>query len=80
MLVLVPVWAELVTAPELGQAWEAPGQARVSGWAERPVRQPLVQVSVTCAPHRNYEPLFYSFPQRHFLNTRFCSIPTCLRH
>lgn len=47
MLVLVPAGAELVTAPALGQAWEALGQARVQGSAERPVRQPLVQVLVT---------------------------------
>ena len=49
MLALVPVRAELVTAPALGQAREAPGQARVSGWVKRPVRQRLVQVRVTCA-------------------------------
>jgi hypothetical protein len=43
-ITLVPVRAraELVMALVLGQAWEAPGQARVWGWAERPVRQRLV--------------------------------------
>ena len=50
MLALVPVRAELATAPALGQAREAAGQARVWGWAEHPVRQRLVQVRVTCAP------------------------------
>jgi hypothetical protein len=30
-----------------GQAREAPGQARVRGWAERPAQQRLVEVSVT---------------------------------
>jgi hypothetical protein len=38
MLVRVPVLAELVAAPVLGQALEALGQARVWGWAERPGR------------------------------------------
>jgi hypothetical protein len=52
MLALVPVRAELATAPGLGQAWEAEGQARVWGWAEHQVRQGLVQVQVTCAPQK----------------------------
>jgi hypothetical protein len=47
MLVRVPVRAELVTALALGQAWEAPAQARVWGWAERPARERLVRVLVT---------------------------------
>jgi hypothetical protein len=47
MLVRVPARAELVTALALGQAWEAPAQARVWGWAERPARQQLVWVLVT---------------------------------
>lgn len=46
-LARVPVLAELVTALGLDQAWEAPGQAPVWGWAERPVRQRLIQVLVT---------------------------------
>jgi hypothetical protein len=52
---LVLVQAEPATAPVLGQgqAWEAVGQARVWGWAEHPVRQRLVQVRVTYAPHRS---------------------------
>jgi hypothetical protein len=53
MLALVPVQAEPATAPVLGQAWEAVGQARVWGWAEHPVRQRLFQVRVTYAPHRS---------------------------
>jgi hypothetical protein len=44
MLVLVPVRAELVSVLGLGQAWEAPGHARVWGWAERQARQRLVQL------------------------------------
>ena len=47
MLVLVPVRAEVVMAPALGQAWEAPGQVQVWGWAKRLARQQLVQVLVT---------------------------------
>ena len=47
MLVRVPVRADLVTALALGQAWEAPAQARVWGWAERPARERLVRVLVT---------------------------------
>jgi hypothetical protein len=47
MLVLVQARAEVVTALALGQALEAPGQARVWGWAERPARQRLVQVLLT---------------------------------
>jgi hypothetical protein len=70
MLGRVPVRAELATARELGQAWEAPGQVRVWGWAKRPVRQRLVQIPVTYAPHRSYEPLFYSFPQTPLVETR----------
>lgn len=44
---LVVVRAELVTALASDQAWEAPGQARVWGWAERPARERLVRVLVT---------------------------------
>jgi hypothetical protein len=47
MLVRVPGRAEVVTALALGQAREAPGQARVWGSAEHPARQRLVRVPVT---------------------------------
>src|SRR6476646_7162489 len=47
MLVPVPARAELVTALEWGQAWEARGQARARDWAERPARQQLVKVLAT---------------------------------
>jgi hypothetical protein len=41
MPVRVPVRAELATALALDQAWEASGQPRVLGWAERPARRRL---------------------------------------
>ena len=44
---LVPAWAELVTALALGQVREAPRQARVWGWAEHPARLLLVPALVT---------------------------------
>ncbi len=50
MLVLVLVRAELARALASGQVWEAPGQARVSGWAERPARQRLLQELVARVP------------------------------
>ncbi len=40
---LVPVQAELGRAQALGQVLEAPGQARVWGWAEHPARQRSVK-------------------------------------
>jgi len=47
MLVQAPVWAELVPAPVSGQVREAAGLVAARGWAERPVRQRLVQVPMS---------------------------------
>ena len=44
MLVLAQAPAELVPAPASGRAWEAADLASARGWAERQVRQPVVQV------------------------------------